>query len=201
MLVLTFERFLCALNPLKYKAYLTKRITLKTVITCWCISIITGVLYGTLPITRVGLTYSFVLIGVIFLILSITTYTIISYKIRRSQRNLNRQSQRRDDGNEAITSWKHYVVAIGIIASFVFFYMIPMCIKRYTLRYSTPLTKNKVYTHELLSLVVNVGLMSDACVYIFLTKRYREFLLKMCFCRKTGANASNAYNVRATTYC
>ena len=84
MIILTADRLVCVINPIKYKAYFKMSITRKILITSWMFSLFLGILYGTFPTVRFALSCLCVFIAVVFVILAIATYIFISHKIRVS---------------------------------------------------------------------------------------------------------------------
>ena len=71
------------------------------------------------------------------------------------------------------------MVAVLIIMTFITFYLLPLCVMKFSLRLTPPLTKRKCIIHEGMAIMVITGMLSDALVYIFLTKHFRDVIIGM----------------------
>ena len=77
------------------------------------------------------------------------------------------------------TSWKFYIVSALIVLTFTFLYVIPLAIINFIRWDPSPMTKRKLMIHEGLYLIANIGIMSDAIIYVFLKKEFLNILFRM----------------------
>ena len=141
---------------------------------CHGCSAIVGIIYGIIPASRIIIFYVGTFYGIAYIFFAIITYTVTGRKIRLS-RHMRRTS------NDISMSWRFYLVSVLIVVTFIFFYAIPLVIRAGLIRYNynTPLSRNRVLVHEGLTILVCIGLMSDAAIYTFLKKEFREVVLDL----------------------
>ena len=167
MSILTFDRLYCAVYPFHYRVRVKVSLVVKVLLSSWLCSFIMGAVYGIFQETRMILYYIGLGLAVSYIILAIVTYAVIHMKIRSSRRTFNEGR-----ATENAISWKIYTMSALIVTTFLFFYCLPTAIRTFLIRYNSKgrITRTKCLLHEALSIVVNMGLISDAIIYLLLKK-------------------------------
>ena len=193
--ILTADRLLCALNPLKYKIHVTKKRLMISIIVSWIISILLGICYGLFPKSIPVLIGFGCCVAATYLFLAIFTYTLICYKLKISIRKSNTGSTQVRRG---IQFEKQYMIPGLIIMTYFLLYFTPVLIQRFAMRPGL-LTKRKCLIHESLAILTDFGIICDALIYEFLIKDFRKLILaKLLPCKKhsrqTVAHRKYAFN-------
>lgn len=187
MLLLNVDRFSSILSPLKYMVHMSLKRTKKLVYLCYILSMVMLLVAIFHLETYFPLTVIFITISVIFVVLSIITYTYIFLKIRLSRR---RNIQRRSFRGERMR--RSYMVPSIIVFDFIVVYGIPWIIIEFYVR---DLREIKKYVlHHGLKILMAFGYILDPLIYVFLTKEYRKLVMEKCFScehlRRTSASTS-----------
>ena len=179
LMLLTIDRLICILSPLHYQIVAEERsIFQKMVIGSWLISIISGLLTLSQKTKFVSRMFGFIAVT-ITIILFFITYILIGFKIRMSRSSL-QSSANKSVTDQPIRFKKHHLVPGLIILTFVIFYVTPFTV---LLCYGKKITMTKkIYIREILQLCPIVGYISDALIYIFLTKANRDIIVKILPC-------------------
>ena len=178
--LLNIDRLICAVNPLKYKARMRVFIITNVLIACWVLSIIIGLIYGLHDSWLIkGIIHKLGIgLGTAYIVLAIITYIVIYISIRKSRRHLNHGTS-----SDRPMSWKFYIVSILIVATYIFLYLIPITVYLLIIS-STDFTRLKCLIHEGMILIISVGLVSDAVIYIFMKKEFRDLVFAIFPFRK-----------------
>lgn len=193
MTILSVDRLICAINSFKYRVYVTERRTKVTLIASWLCSIGIGVLYAFYPHSMIIPSTVVVLAG-LYVVLTICTYSVIIYKIRNSTRKFSQGSinPRRKDAR------KKFLVPGVILTTFIFLYLVPLSLMKFVLRgHGRAVNRTTVIVHEWLAILVDIGCVSDALIYIFLTKQFRVLLSR----RKQEIHQRGVYVTRRLSRC
>lgn len=188
MYVLTFDRLIFVINPLKYKLRVTKtKIRISIFITC-IISIPIVTIYRifdnfyfyTLALTIVGFGY---------LLVAMTTYMVVFYVLKKSNERFNAPSSTRDSMK------KKFLVPRIIIFTFLLLYFIPLFIygfsfKKRGINYSVHIRRHST-RDSILETLVSLGLIADPLTYIFLSKHYRAIFFNFCQKHRLSNNMRN----------
>jgi hypothetical protein len=176
MIILTGDRLVCIINPLKHNIYLPRNRMKKVIFLSWIISIVLGVIDATVHGTYIVVISLIIVVGSLYFILVIITYTIIIIKVRKSRRRF--RTANTNQPNEGINFRKEFLIPTLIIFSSVLLYTFPFLFQR--------VIKNK---NEDMQFIINnicevlqlFGLIVDPFIYVFLTKHYREIIVTKCF--------------------
>ena len=176
--LLTIDRLVCIISPIKYKVYLTNSNVVKIIGLTYGLSVLAGILCGIFPSSEFGM--SLILGGnaVVFVILAIVTYCIIIQKINESKRIFSHSRVMRT--RELVLFKKHYIVPATIVTTFLVFYGLPWFVDEFYIR-PHPVRRNNVFLVNIAPTMHNIGAISDPCIYVFLTKHYREILSAKLF--------------------
>jgi hypothetical protein len=185
MYILTVDRMICVVNPLKYKLRMTRTKIKILILISWIISITLGVLRETIPYPgKKWINVIFTGIGVLYIIVVIVTYSIVIIRVKRS-----RELFRTTNVNQEIKFKKEFLVPGLIILTLILFYAIPYPI--YQLTPFNPRTLKEWQTQYIRDRVCEIlqvfGLVIDPIIYVFLTKHYRDIIMKKCVtCRRSN---------------
>ena len=201
MTILTTDRLVCAINPLRYATRMTSSIAIKILLSSWILSVILGVAYGMYPNTRLIFYYIGMCLGGSYILFAIITYSVIYIRIRASKRKFARKSKSQDiseGSTDESASWKFYVVSGLIVASFTFLYVIPIFIRAIMIRhnYTSPLTRTRFLVHEGLLILIAIGLMTDVLVYVFLKKEFKKLVCALVHCNARSGIHRNVSSYR-----
>ena len=170
LILLTIDRLICVLSPLNYRIVAEeKSLFQKMVIGSWLISITSGLLTLSPKTIEVGIMFCYIT-GPFTVILFFTTYIIIAFKIKMSKSALESNANASQRSEQVIIK-KHHLVPGLIISTFVLFYIIPFTLKVFY-------QFNSIF----IALCPSVGYISDALIYIFLTKDNRDIIVKILRC-------------------
>lgn len=178
-LVLTFDRLICIIIPLKYKVIVTRRRLRVIMVFTWLLSIIIGILYGMLSVLNVPIAGIFISVGCIYIVVVILTYSIVIYKLRNQMR-VNSRINTQNAPQSRVQFKRKYGIPALIVLTFFLLYATPLTIRRYHIRGLKEFTKSTLIVHECLAIVVNIGLMADVVIYVFLTPYLRVVITKPC---------------------
>ena len=184
--IMTVDRLICAANPYAYQVHATRRRLKITIYITIAISIFLGLVYSLVPKSKYYILGVFALVAAVQLIVVVITYSVIGYKVRSSMR-----SRRTNPHQRSVTSTtsesrnirvkKHYMIPTLIVLTYFIFYLIPLSVQQFVLRQQV-LTPNICIIHESLSILLVAGILSDALIYEFLIRDYRDVILKKLSC-------------------
>ena len=189
MIILTLDRLICIVNPLKYKSSVTKSRTKRVLFAAWIFSSILGGIYAKFPHLKSPIVMVAVCLCASYVVLAVGTYSFIFIKLRRSRTRMFEMASSVHHGNNGHSGRyrKQFLVPGLIIVTFLVFYVAPLITIRFVIRTRrSDVTVRDVVIHELLAILIDIGTASDAVIYVLLTQRYRELLKRKirscCFC-------------------
>ena len=146
-------------------------------------SIIVGIIRGVFPRTIPIIFAMISSLNVACTLLAIIVYTIIFFHIRASRLRF------------ASGRFLEFYTMAGMIAgTTLMFYMIPT-VAINIISSDKHLTRGKCLLNEGLVMLFGVGLMSDALIYVFLQKEFREVVFGwFCFPTRNVTPRINQYN-------
>ncbi len=161
--LLTADRLIATLNPLKYRIFVTKKRLKRVIIASWSLILILEIsFFLSTEWFKLFDKHMWVTYDIIFAILCFTTYGLIFLKIR-SRRWFNNDK-------------KFFKITSLIVLSFIIFILVPnILFHLYAYKYKALL--------EFLVIMWLTGMMVDPIIYIFLQPDLRS-LLKDKFCRR-----------------
>ena len=168
MYILTGDRLIFVINPLKYKSRMTRKRMGKLIILCFVVSITLGTLAETI-IPNTWTRYIIIGVSAVYVIFTLMTYFFIFVALRRS-----REQFEAAETNHRTVNRKQYLVPCLIILTFVCLYEIPYAIQNDS-------NENICILFQIL------GLLCDPVIYIFLSPHYRKVLTKIC-CKRQASN-------------
>lgn len=172
MYILTFDRLICAINPLKYKLRITRTKLMIMFLISFLISVVLGVL------SRVVLEYEtigryveqvmYIMVG-LYIVFAILSYSIIITIIRKSKVSFELSTQSGHQDNV-----KRYLVTGLIILSFV------LCYVTSSLLRNIPIFRHDIVAVNISKFLVRIGCFVDPVIFVLLTPHYRKIVLR-CF--------------------
>lgn len=178
MTVLTVDRLMCILSPLKYKTYMTNKNMSRIILSSYVLSFIAGLLCVLLPQIEFAMSLLLVANAVAFLFIATITYYITVQRIKDSKRMFTQK--RLMHTRELVLFKKHYIVPAMIVFTFIVFYVIPWFVQLLYDRLN-PNTVENLYVTKIVSTFQNIGAISDPCIYVFLTQYYRNIISAKLF--------------------
>ena len=188
MILISFDRFLCSLLHVKYDYYITSKRVKKVIFAIWVISFFlmiipymfrihcfNGICYYHLPL----------LLGGVFIIVSICAYGSIVHVILRGRKEFVHQTKAKRSIKRNL---KMYTVPCSIIASFVIFYQIPLLVQMVAIKSHfnfSELTINLVHSCYM------VGYLVDPFIYIFLDGKVRKVAISTICCSSCSLKEVN----------
>ena len=180
LMLMTIERLICILSPLHYHIVVEEESILQKVLTCsWIFSILSSLLTIS-PKTKIVAERLAVIIQFIVIILFLVSYILIGLKIKKSKRSL-QITTNTSQTDESSSIKKHHLVPLAIILTYVIFYIIAWQISIfYIVRLQS--TKRTHILFECMYFFPIAACISDALIYIFLTKGNRQIIVKFLSC-------------------
>ena len=172
MFILTIDRLVCVINPLKYNVRVTMSRIKKVIFITWILSITFGVLKCAFPQFTGYCKFVVFFLYLLYIIVVLVTYSLVGIAIRKSNEQF-RPGLCMQEGLK-----KELVLPSAIIANFILFYLIPVAIL------SIPVHVKVLYK-TLCHLFIGVGLALNPIVYIIFIRQYREVLTN-CWKRYRG---------------
>ncbi len=174
---LTIDRLIAINFPLRYRVLITKKRLKLAILVVWTLATALGAsffIYGNLFISFWNMTW--MVLDVAFIILAVTTYGFIFFKILRRRRFENNDQDGRRQHFIMSREKKFVKIAGLIIGTFLFLFLIPD-----TIKYGYP-------SLEALLLTYPIGILLDPVIYIFLQEDLRSLLKRSVFQTDNGAN-------------
>ena len=189
MYVLTLDRLLCALNPLKYKIQMTRNRT-RTLLFLSCIFASSlGIGTGFTPSfsNRMKVSNVAFFFGSMYVIFVVVTYILIAYKLQSSKSRLKAQRGKisttsRRKTLRGLNFRKEFCVPTILISTHLIFFVVPFFVLKFVqwegIGEIERRSKNSGY--HLCYLLLIVGCIADALSYIILVKHYRQNIIASC---------------------
>ena len=164
MYIITCDRLVCVMDPLKYNSRLTRKKVMMIITSTWVLAAILGVLLHVLRFMWVEIV--FVAFVALYIILTIITYTAIIISLRKSRIKFGSNIT---DQRKKIK--KEFLVPSIIIATFVLLYIVPFATLRSSIGDSTGNNdvefREEIYGDKVARTISAVGLLVDPLTYIF----------------------------------
>ena len=157
--------------PLKYNVNIVTHKKMEIALMfCWLTGLFAGVIFSILNSNEVANVTGWSLGGV-FLVLAVTTYTVIFTRISTPKQRFSREASITStrSNNQVSHHSKFYCMTGMIIASFILFVNIPVCFMVFY-------PNSKTLTSRIISSSWCVNILIDPCVYIFLQIAVRTLL-------------------------
>lgn len=190
MIILTVDRLGSAINPIRYKIWMSRSRMKKVIFVSWIASLICGILTLVVRDILHAMQYILTGIGSLYIILVIATYSFIIYKVNQSREQFRLPTSRQS--HEGMKFKKEYLIPTLIIISFIVLYYLPLVI--ITILQSRGYLRT--ITIDLYNLLICLGLIFDPMIYVFLTKHYRDIIVRrFCTCRQQIPPAAVIYHI------
>ena len=123
MYILTADRLVCILTPLKHRIYFPRRRMKIVIMISWIVSFLLGMLQYYLREIPV-IQHMAIGIGALFIILVIITYSIIIHKLQQSRRRF--RSSRTTHPRQVIKFRKEFLLPTMIIFNFIILFYVTL---------------------------------------------------------------------------
>ena len=121
-----------------------------------------------------------IIIQITVVILFLISYILIGLKIKMSKISL-QSTANTSQTDESTCIKKHHLVPVAILLTYIIFYVIPgQIIVFYMVNLQSPMRAHMLF--EIIKLFPIIGCLSDALIYIFLTKGNRDIIVKLLGC-------------------
>ena len=180
LMLMTIERLICILSPLHYHIVVEEESILQKMLICsWIFSILSSLLTIS-PKTNIVAERLAVIIQFIVIILFLVSYILIGFKIKKSKRSL-QITTNTTQTDESSSIKKHHLVPLAIMLTYVIFYIIPLEIFIFYI-VKLQSTNSTHILFECMYFFPIAACISDALIYIFLTKGNRQIIVKFLRC-------------------
>ena len=175
MFILTLDRWIMVLNPLKYRIRVSRRKVVVAIFISSIISIALGLVKLLIKEAENNLASNLITgVGFIYLIFAIIAYSHIIIKIKKSRERFGSNPTKRNKSNI-----KNDFMTPGLIVlTYIVLYGIPPFIIRFG-GVNDIEQKSKTIMINVSKFIQTVGLCIDPILYVLLTKTYRERFANM----------------------
>ena len=188
MTVLTADRLVMAISPLKYKSRVTRQRVVVAIAMCWCIGVTSGVASAFHIEIDKYLTIFAYLIAAVYFILIPVTYCFIAFKIRQSRRNFGNAQEGR------IKFRKEFLIPTILIATYIFLFVGPVMIINFFPWQMIANNSARFVAHAICQILPMIGTLADALTYVVLSSHYKKPLVN-----RTKEYYRNAVNFATST--
>ena len=197
MVCMTLDRLCAVLFGLRYPLYWDSRKTKILLIIIWCLGAVTVLFYDVL-VSILGFaefarlaygkryTYVRVVMSLLYTCLAVGTYVVLFcfyVKSRRAVRSSQRGNivERVDEQQSVLKMFMDtkFYISLLIILTYILFSCVPLCIRSLFL----PNRPDGGMLQNMHNLLLHLGFMSDAVIYIFLRKKVRKKFFRLVACR------------------
>lgn len=168
MYILSTDRLVCVLNPLKYKVIMTHKLIKLQFLVASTIAAILGTIVFIINIDqrRYFVYFSF-LLNIVYIVFAFATYIIAVFAIRRSKQLFGKSDRKR---KKVIK--KLFFVPMVMMTTFIICFAVPL-----VMIYRQMITSRYDYALRLYRLATSIGCVIDPIIYVLLSKHYRKALL------------------------
>ena len=173
MLILVLDRLAAVVRPIKYRGRGTA--IKKILVFTWLFTFTLGALYICFPVIHYVLLWLFVGIGSLYLKAVIVSYSIIIFKLLKSQRF---RTSSVHPSQQHIKFKKRYMIPGLIVISFIVFGLVPYMVSKLFIPTSY-MHKSEYILSQCMKSLMGVNFIIDPLIYVFVTKDYRNVISKM----------------------
>ena len=188
MLIMTFDRLIAMKYPLRSIFILSRKKVKAALFASTLLCLAVGAATSVVEISLFMMTFSkyiFPAISTISVVFIVITYTYIFIKVIR-KRNLNNST--RNNPRSAASNHQYFKMAAIITFTFVFSYLLPDIMYAFC----PTCFSHSGFSHNILHVIWNTGLVLDPLTYIFMQKRLRKRLAKIVCCAKKEQRGSSS---------
>ena len=181
MFVITLDRLVCVLSPFTYKSRMSRKRIQVLVLTTWLLALILGIgnAIHTSPDIRRNIYVLFLCLEGVYFLFIIVAYSLIIKKLKDSRNRVNPDVRR----NERFKARKEILMPTVLVITYIIFDLVPPAVLSFHKTGGTLLVSR---------LLFQFGMATDAITYIFLTKHYRDQIIKvLCYIRPRRINRSD----------
>ncbi len=194
MFMLTIDRLVAILFPLKHRVMVTRRRLTLAISTTWFLALLVGICFVILDMhfhIGVGLMHKiFLSLDVTFIVLCVITYGSTLIKMLRRRRLLNIQLDINVENRRRFVTEnsRFFKITALIILSFLLFSLIPDVVLNFYF------TNNQIFMQCIMT-AWSISFVADPCIYIFLQAHLRLLLKsKLSICkRETAPKSTNGH--------
>ena len=177
VIFISLDLLLCVLLHMKYSYYITKSRVKKIMIIFWIVSICTLVpssLADARTIVHIYIKYLFPILNSLFLAIFFITYSVISWKVKKSRQEFRIPKGRKNSPN--------YILPLLIMLSFTLCFVIPNVVLIFALP-KTKIRKRQLPLETSLMLLLSyINLLIDPFIYVFANKNVRGAVVSILRC-------------------
>ena len=187
MYVLTLDRMVCASTPLKYRARMTRKRTMVLLLFAWIIALALGC--GTSALSFHQRTWANLFglaLGGIYIIFAVATYSLIFIRIRSAKKQFGGSQP---STQTALKSSKEFLVPTILISSYLLLYVVPFVVNNFSFVDASgdnwrdlgdiiSKKRSESLSYCVVTALPYLGVAVDGITYIFLTKHYRENIVR-----------------------
>ena len=184
MMYVTLDRLLDILLHMKYTLYFTKRRVMMILSVLWCVSITTGITASILiqdvrnREIRIRINeirnYLFFTLDMFITLNAVITYTCLYMKVRKALHNTHTPAGQNGGRQNPLAK---FVVPCVLVSTYIVFNVTGSTLKM--IQYLNPKNREMIILVFISGLLIMVGWMSDAFVYIFAQRDVRLYLISL----------------------
>ena len=173
MYVLTVDRLVMAMSPLKYKIRVSRRRVTVAIVFCWCFGITVAVAATFVPAEMKKYVDNFGwFLAASYLLLVPVTYVVIIHKIRQSRRAFVHARQPREG---SIKFGKEFLIPTVLISTYIFLFAGPMLMQHFRIWHVLGRNSLEKFVIHSISLILPlIGTLADALTYVLLSSHYKQ---------------------------